>query len=325
MIDVVLDTNVLVAAMRSEFGASFRVLELALQGAEDDFVDRFGAKITNVAYSLGSEYIGGVKFDIPRPTRLVRPEEIERSRYSTFERSILDPYRREITKARQNLTRALETAGVEVDKKELKSRFDALVPQFKKIFTKIGVQKTMEFINELTGGDKYKKGYIDWNPSAIEYLGEYLGGGRLKFYNRLLKTTSQLWDDSVEPELKDYPIINRFIGKKKEYDYSKDYNETNAKILSEQGTFVDYQKDPEYKDKANEVKSNNRVMMMKKKRGEPLRFKLVAYDQMLKTEKKIKELYKSITPDNEKEVLKIINDIKKEYILDYKKIYKTKQ
>jgi putative PIN family toxin of toxin-antitoxin system len=33
MIDVVLDTNVLVAAMRSEFGASFRVLELALQGA----------------------------------------------------------------------------------------------------------------------------------------------------------------------------------------------------------------------------------------------------------------------------------------------------
>jgi hypothetical protein len=186
------------------------------------------------------------------------------------------------------------------------------------------IRQSMEFINELTGGDKYKKGYIDWNPSAIEYLGEYLGGGRLKFYNRVLKMTSQLWDDQVEPEVKDYPILNRFMGKRKEYDYSKDYNETNAKILSEQGTFVDYQKDPEYKSKANEVKSKNRVVRMKTKRGEPVKYKLVAYDQMLKTEKKIKHLYNSITPENEKEILKLINNVKKEYILDYNKIYKTK-
>jgi putative PIN family toxin of toxin-antitoxin system len=32
MIDVVLDTNVLVAAFRSRTGASFRIVELALQG-----------------------------------------------------------------------------------------------------------------------------------------------------------------------------------------------------------------------------------------------------------------------------------------------------
>jgi hypothetical protein len=70
--------------------------------------------------------------------------------------------------------------------------------------------------------------WADWNPSNIEHIITYLTGGRGRFYNQLIKTTSSVvagasnWahgnvEGIQEVDMNDVPIINRF--NRQAYDY----------------------------------------------------------------------------------------------------------
>lgn len=86
----------------------------------------------------------------------------------------------------------------------------------------------------LKDGELKKVGWLyDWNPSNIEHLVTYLTGGRGRFYNQLIKTTSSVvagasnWaagdvEGMQEVDMNDVPIINRF--NRQSYDYGM-YNE----------------------------------------------------------------------------------------------------
>lgn len=81
----------------------------------------------------------------------------------------------------------------------------------------------------LKDGELEKVGWMyDWNPSNIEHFVTYLTGGRGRFYNQVIKTTSSVvagasdWatgnvEGIQEVDMNDVPIVNRF--NRQAYDY----------------------------------------------------------------------------------------------------------
>lgn len=67
-----------------------------------------------------------------------------------------------------------------------------------------------KWLNEISGGDDYKKGYIDINPAKIEYLLNGTFGGMFTFPNKLNKTGETIFGDR-EFEWRNIPIANRLI------------------------------------------------------------------------------------------------------------------
>lgn len=67
-----------------------------------------------------------------------------------------------------------------------------------------------KWLNETSGGDDYKKGYIDINPAKIEYLLNGTFGGMFTFPNKLNKTGETIFGDR-EFEWRNIPIANRLI------------------------------------------------------------------------------------------------------------------
>lgn len=82
-----------------------------------------------------------------------------------------------------------------------------------------------KWLNEISGGDDYKKGYIDINPAKIEYLLNGTFGGMFTFPNKLNKTGETIFGDR-EFEWRNIPIANRLIK-------SGDERTANRKLQSE--------------------------------------------------------------------------------------------
>ena len=70
-----------------------------------------------------------------------------------------------------------------------------------------------EAVNDWTGGNKYKKGYIDIDPSAVQHLFEGYFGGVGKMISQIFDTASLLWSEDMREDWtwgRHAPIINRF-------------------------------------------------------------------------------------------------------------------
>lgn len=93
-----------------------------------------------------------------------------------------------------------------------KGDYNDLMPAWTKAFN--GTAKWMvnsaEFINEVSGGDKYMQGVIDLNPAIIEHIFEGYLGGMGKTANQLYKTISMMWDED-ERMWRNVPVANRFV------------------------------------------------------------------------------------------------------------------
>ena len=74
-----------------------------------------------------------------------------------------------------------------------KESFDESTPSSQLGKTNVSpVLRTMaETFNSWSGGDEFKSGAVDINPSAVEYLLESYTGGRGRFYINLLKIGAQ--------------------------------------------------------------------------------------------------------------------------------------
>ena len=93
-----------------------------------------------------------------------------------------------------------------------KGDYNELMPAWTKAYS--GTAKWMvnsaEFINEVSGGDKYRQGNVDLNPATIEHLFEGYLGGMGKTANQLYKTISMIWDED-ERMWRNVPVANRFV------------------------------------------------------------------------------------------------------------------
>ena len=94
------------------------------------------------------------------------------------------------------------------------------------------------WLNEISGGDDYKKGSIDINPAKIEHVLSSTFGGVISFPNKLNKTGETIFGDR-EFEWRNIPIANRLVKsgdertanrklKNEYYKYREEYNATGS-------------------------------------------------------------------------------------------------
>lgn len=128
-----------------------------------------------------------------------------------------------------------------------------------------GTNKTLvkmaEGLNQLTGGDKYKKGWLNINPAIVEHLFDSYFGGLGKTINQVGKSIASLWYPELR-ESRNYPVINRFYSKVDEKSEFRSVNERFYKYMDEfketQKNFNGYKKDAsmgafEYAEKLSEL------------------------------------------------------------------------
>ena len=128
-----------------------------------------------------------------------------------------------------------------------------------------GTNKTLvkmaEYLNQLTGGDKYKKGWLNINPAIVEHLFDSYFGGLGKTINQVGKSIASVWYPELR-ESRNYPVINRFYSKVDEKSGFRSANERFYKYMDEfketQKNFNGYKKDAsmgafEYAEKLSEL------------------------------------------------------------------------
>jgi hypothetical protein len=133
-------------------------------------------------------------------------------------------------------------------------------PEWRKAFSNTSgwLVASTEWMNAKTGGDEFKKGWLNRNPAKIEYLLKGYLGGLYSFPNDLMKAGSTLFGDS-EFEWRNVPLANRVIKEgderleakhlKSEYfRYKKEYEDTKRllndyeKAIKDDNSLYDYAK-----------------------------------------------------------------------------------
>lgn len=69
---------------------------------------------------------------------------------------------------------------------------------------------TTKMLNDLTGGNDYKKGWWDWNPSRWEHVATSMLGGRVEFFKQLWTTGQALvsGDEDERNNMRNYPFVS---------------------------------------------------------------------------------------------------------------------
>lgn len=97
--------------------------------------------------------------------------------------------------------------------------FNELDPEFKRVYkgTSGWLVDSSQFLNEISGGSDFRKGWMDINPAQVEHLYEAYFGGMGKTLNQFAKTiwyggkslkTGEM-DENLQ--LRNAPVVNRFI------------------------------------------------------------------------------------------------------------------
>lgn len=69
---------------------------------------------------------------------------------------------------------------------------------------------TTKMLNDLTGGNDYRKGWWDWNPSRWEHVATSMLGGRVEFFKQLWTTGQALLsgDEDERNNMRNYPFVS---------------------------------------------------------------------------------------------------------------------
>lgn len=90
--------------------------------------------------------------------------------------------------------------------------YNELAPQYTKAYSSTPkyMVEWAEKLNTLSGGNKYRKGTLDWNPATIDYLLKQYGGS---FYALPRQTYGLIKDAKGDKDFnwRDVPMANRFI------------------------------------------------------------------------------------------------------------------
>jgi hypothetical protein len=79
-------------------------------------------------------------------------------------------------------------------------------------------RKLASWLNESTGGSKYRSGAIDINPDVMRYVADYFGGAAYGFFGSKLPDAFHRGINGVELEVNRMPFVSRIAGKVMPYD-----------------------------------------------------------------------------------------------------------
>lgn len=120
--------------------------------------------------------------------------------------------------------------------------FNVLMPEFTKAYkgTSSALVASSELLNEVTGGDKYTRGWANVNPAKVEHIFEGYFGGMGKTINQLGKTIGMIWDED-QRVMRNVPVVNRFLNgtddrnafsrvNEEYYHYLEEFRETEQRL-----------------------------------------------------------------------------------------------
>lgn len=129
---------------------------------------------------------------------------------------ILSSFTPDIAKPIVQLSRNKDYTGKPIYKE---NSFNENMPEWTKTYngTTKWLKNLSEWTNELTGGNKYKRGWVDVNPAKVEHLFESYFGGMAKTINQASNTLVAGVESAVNGEMsedlvwRNVPILNRFV------------------------------------------------------------------------------------------------------------------
>lgn len=129
---------------------------------------------------------------------------------------ILSSFTPDIAKPIVQLSRNKDYTGKPIYKE---NSFNENMPEWTKTYNGITkwLKNLSEWTNELTGGNKYKRGWVDVNPAKVEHLFESYFGGMAKTINQASNTLVAGVESAVNGEMsedliwRNVPILNRFV------------------------------------------------------------------------------------------------------------------
>ena len=112
--------------------------------------------------------------------------------------------------------------------------FNKNMPEYTKVYKTANgyLVEIARALNDATGGNKYKKGFIDINPAKMEYVLKGMLGGAFSFPDKLVKTTETIMGDR-EFDWRNTPFANRFVKNADERTEYKSLNEQYFKLKDE--------------------------------------------------------------------------------------------
>ncbi len=116
--------------------------------------------------------------------------------------------------------------------------------------------------NQISGGTKYEKGWGDFSPDQLDYVGEFLTGGAGRTVSQVGNLGIELGKAAVKKEkpdlaLQEIPFARRVLGEIPEFQNVGDFYDNTDKLKEVRKQFDDYKKE----------KSKKELPYLKKNRG----------------------------------------------------------
>ena len=179
-------------------------------------------------------------------------------------------------------------------------------------------------LNDATGGNKYKKGFIDINPAKMEYVLKGMLGGAFSFPDELVKTTEMIVGDR-EFDWRYIPIANRFVRSADERTEYKSLNEQYFKLKDEMDVVKQQLKGFEKEADAGNEKYEKALLQLEDSKDYERLELFKDYEKELKgLNDELKELRMSPDYDKaeEKELQKEIAELQRQLIDEMREIKK---
>lgn len=204
--------------------------------------------------------------------------------------------------------------------------FNKNMPEYTKVYKTANghLVEIARALNDATGGNKYKKGFIDINPAKMEYVLKGMLGGAFSFPDKLVKTTETIMGDR-EFDWRNTPFANRFVKNADERTEYKSLNEQYFKLKDEMDVVKQQLKGFEKEADAGNEKYEKALLQLEDSKDYERLELFKDYEKELKgLNDELKELRTSPDYDKaeEKELQKEIAELQRQLIDEMREIKK---
>lgn len=204
--------------------------------------------------------------------------------------------------------------------------FNKNMPEYTKVYKTANghLVEIARALNDATGGNKYKKGFIDINPAKMEHVLKGMLGGAFSFPDRLVKTTETIMGDR-EFDWRNTPFANRFVKNADERTEYKSLNEQYFKLKDEMDVVKQQLKGFEKEADAGNEKYEKALLQLEDSKDYERLELFKDYEKELKgLNDELKELRMSPDYDKaeEKELQKEIAELQRQLIDEMREIKK---
>jgi hypothetical protein len=204
--------------------------------------------------------------------------------------------------------------------------FNKNMPEYTKVYKTANghLVEIARALNDATGGNKYKKGFIDINPAKMEYVLKGMLGGAFSFPDKLVKTTETIMGER-EFDWRNTPFANRFVKNADERTEYKSLNEQYFKLKDEMDVVKQQLKGFEKEADAGNEKYEKALLQLEDSKDYERLELFKDYEKELKgLNDELKELRMSPDYDKaeEKELQKEIAELQRQLIDEMREIKK---